>query len=44
MDKESFIKELTKMSKDDIAKLIKEKGKEPKKIPVIVFYSNTECI
>ena len=42
MNKDSFIEALTCMTREEIAKYIKEKGKEPKMIkPFIVFpYDN----
>ena len=37
LDKTEFLKELTRMDKNQISKLIKEKGKQPKLIcPIIV--------
>ena len=42
MNKESFIDALTCMTREDIAKYIKEKGKEPKMIkPFIIFPDDT---
>lgn len=38
MKKEEFLKLLTSLSKEELSKLIMEKGKEPKKIkPYILF-------
>lgn len=42
MNKESFIDALTCMTREDIAKYIREKGKEPKMIkPFIIFPNDT---
>lgn len=39
--KEDFLEELSRMSKDDIDKLIRDKGKQPKLICPFIM---TECI
>lgn len=39
--KDDFLKSLTTLSKEDMAKLIKQKGKEPKKIkPYLLLQNN----
>ena len=42
MDRESFIEELSRMSKEEIDTLIKNKGKEPKRIPIILFFQQDD--
>jgi len=38
MDRESFIKILSVMTPEDINKMIEQKGKKPKPIPMVSFY------
>lgn len=44
MDRSTFIEALTCMSRDEIAKFILEKGKEPKPIrPFVMFPYESDC-
>lgn len=38
IEKESFIKILSSMTPEEINRIIENKGKKPKPIPLVVFY------
>jgi hypothetical protein len=38
IEKESFIKAISVMTPEEINKLIEQKGKKPKSIPMVIFY------
>jgi hypothetical protein len=38
IDRESFIKILSTMTPEEVNKLIEQKGKKPKPIPMVIFY------